>query len=161
MNYNIKDDQLFSSTKIAKKINQKIETIVPSFDALLLSKPALPSKNDESHSIEEDQRYDSINSETSSKDQLDPSELKTFLHSLAGQESLKEAAVRQRLPRRFSANYHNAPKVFTEGLLMRIKESVINNNASQYPEDSRRILKIPKISFQEQKHKEIFVRDQI
>jgi len=27
--------------------------------------------------------------------------------------------------------------------------------------DSRRILKIPKISFQEQKHKEIFVRDQI
>jgi len=110
--------------------------------------------------MEEDQRYDSINSETSSKDELDPSELKTFLDSLAGQEPLKETAMR-RLLRRFSANYHNAPKVFTEGLLMRIEESVINNNASQYPEDSRRILKIPKISFQEQKHKEIFVRDQI
>jgi len=132
MNYNIKDDQLFSSTKTTKKINQKI----PSFDALLLSKPALPSKNDESHSMEEDQRYSSINSETSSKDELDPSELKTFLHSLAEQEPLKEAAVKQRLLRRFSANYHNAPKVFTEGLLTIIEESVINNTAAQYPEVS-------------------------
>jgi len=136
MNYNIKDDQLFFSTKTAKKINQKIETIVPSFDALLLSKSALSSKNDEFHSMEEDQRQDSINIETSSKDELDPSELKTFLHSLAGQEPLKEAAVRQRLLRRFSANYHNAPKVFTEGLLTIIEESVINNTASQYPEVS-------------------------
>lgn len=140
-NYNIKADQLLFPTKIATKINcnEKVETIVPSFDALSLSKFAFPSKKDDTAYSMEDKRHDSTNSERSSKEELNPSELKTFLYLLADQKPLKQAAGQQHLLRRLSANYYGSPQTFTEGLLTIIEESVINNDSCaplQYPEIS-------------------------
>lgn len=139
-NYNIKADQFLFPTKIATKINcnEKVETIVPSFDALSLSKSFPSKKYDTAYSME-DQRHDSINSERSSKEELNPSELKIFLYSLADQKPLKEAAGQQRLLRRLSTNYYGSPQTFTEGLLTIIEESVIKNDSCaplQYPEVS-------------------------
>lgn len=135
-NYNIKANQFSFPDKIAIKIsrnksNGKIETIVPSFDELSLSKSFTSSSGKvDSHSTE-DQRYDSVNSEESSKEELNPTELKTFLYLLADQEPLKETVTRQL--RRMSANYYDSPKNFTERLLTIVEESVVNNDlCAQY-----------------------------
>ncbi|XP_077264959.1 uncharacterized protein LOC143898967 isoform X2 [Temnothorax americanus] len=132
-NHNIKADQL--SSKIVTSCGETVEKIIPSFNALKLSQSsALPRRKDDSY-LAEDERHDSTSSETSSKEELDPLELRTFLHSLADEKPLKEAAVQQRLLRRLSANCYDSPKGFTEGLLTIIEESVINDSL-QYPEVS-------------------------
>lgn len=134
-NYNIKAD-LCSFPKIAMKIscNEEVEKIAASFNALSL-KPSLPSRKNYFCSMEDNQRYDS-NCEKSSKEELNPAELRIFLHSLVDRNPLKEAAT-QRIIRRLSANYYDSPKGFTEGLLTIIEESVINDSL-QYPEVSLR-----------------------
>ncbi|XP_011055874.1 PREDICTED: uncharacterized protein LOC105146925 isoform X2 [Acromyrmex echinatior] len=135
-NYNIKGDRLsFPIKNTMKKISCKeVEIVVPSFEALSLSKHSvLLNRKDDSS---KENQLDS-NSEVSSKDELGPFELKTLLQSLADQKLLKETAVQQRLLRRLSVDYHDAPKAFTENLLTIIEESVINNDShaqSQYPE---------------------------
>ncbi|XP_071559194.1 uncharacterized protein [Temnothorax nylanderi] len=132
-NHNIKADQL--SSKIVISCGENVETIIPSFNALKLSKSsALPRRKYYSY-LAEDERHDSTSSETSCKEELDPSELRAFLHSLADEKPLKEAAVQQRLLRRLSANCYDSPKGFTEGLLTIIEESVINDSLP-YPEVS-------------------------
>ncbi|XP_018348382.1 PREDICTED: uncharacterized protein LOC108752204 [Trachymyrmex septentrionalis] len=135
-NYNIKGDRLSSPTKntMKKTSHKEVEIIVPSFEALSLSKhSALLNRKDDSS---KENQHDS-NSEMSSKDELSPFELKALLQSLADQKLVKETAVQQRLLRRLSVDYHDAPKVFTENLLTIIEESVINNDShaqSHYPE---------------------------
>ncbi|XP_024868007.1 uncharacterized protein LOC112452160 isoform X1 [Temnothorax curvispinosus] len=132
-NHNIKADQL--SSKIVTSCSENVEKIIPSFNALKLSQSsALPRRKDDSY-LAEDERHDSTSSETSSKEELDPLELRTFLHSLADEKPLKEATVQQRLLRRLSANCYDSPKGFTEGLLTIIEESIINDSL-QYPEVS-------------------------
>jgi len=133
-NYNIKSDRLSFPTKnTTKKMSRKeVEIVVPSFEALSLSNSVLLNRKDD---FPKENQHDS-NSEMSSKDEFSPFELKTLLQSLADQK-LKETAVQQRLLRRLSVDYHDAPKVFTENLLTIIEESVINNDShiqSQYPE---------------------------
>ncbi|KYQ57863.1 hypothetical protein ALC60_03165 [Trachymyrmex zeteki] len=137
-NYNIKGDQLFFPKNAVKRTSHKeIETVVPSFEALSLSKhSALLNRKDDSP---KENQHDSVNSEMSSKDELSPFELKTLLQSLAEQKPLKETVVQQRLLRRLSVNYYDSPKVFTENLLTIIEESVINN-------DSRSRLQHPELS---------------
>ncbi|XP_011648380.1 uncharacterized protein LOC105434367 [Pogonomyrmex barbatus] len=144
-NYNIKANQILPhSTKMTPKVShhEKVEMIVLSFNALSLSKPSiLSNKKDDCHYIK-DQKHDST-SEESLKEDLDPSELKTFLHWLADKKPLKEAQKKHKpqtpFLRRLSTNYYNSPKAFTEGLLTIIEESVINN-------DSRASLQCSEIS---------------
>ncbi|XP_012538843.1 uncharacterized protein LOC105838098 [Monomorium pharaonis] len=129
-NYNINANQF--PAKIAMKLscnknNEKVKTIVPSFDALSLSKPrTLPSKKIDPYSTE-GQIYNSVNSEENSKEDLSPSELKIFLHLMTDQQPLRETP--ERHLRRMSANYYDSPKTFTERLLTIIEESVINNDS--------------------------------
>ncbi|KYN10518.1 PREDICTED: uncharacterized protein LOC108768753 [Trachymyrmex cornetzi] len=136
-NYNIKGDQLSFPTKntMKKTSHEEIETVVSSFeDNLSLSKySSLLNKKDDS--LKENQHNSS--NEMSSKDELSPFELKVLLQSLTDQKLLKETAVQQRLLRRLSVDYHDAPKVCTENLLTIIEESVINDDShaqAQYPE---------------------------
>ncbi|KYM99593.1 hypothetical protein ALC62_09652 [Cyphomyrmex costatus] len=136
-NYNIKRDQFSFPVKntVKTNYNAEIETIFPPLETLSLSKlSAVSNRKDDST-----KEHDSVNIEMSSKDELNPSELKTFLQSLVDPEPLVESSAQQRLLRRLSTHYYDSPKVFTEGLLTIIEESVINNDScaqSQYPEFS-------------------------
>ncbi|XP_011696522.1 PREDICTED: uncharacterized protein LOC105455136 isoform X2 [Wasmannia auropunctata] len=140
-NYNVKDDQLSFPARIAMEMsrNETVEAeIVPSFDTLSLSKPPdLSNRKDDS--MRGDQ-CDSVTSEMSSRDEINPSELRRILHLLADQKpSIQEAPMPQRLLRRMSVNYYDAPKNFTEGLLTIIEESVMTNDfcaPTKYPEVS-------------------------
>ncbi|KMQ97191.1 leucine-rich repeat-containing protein [Lasius niger] len=140
-NHNIKASHFFvASTNTATRKNSHEKTdITTLFDALSLAEPfILPNKKINSHSTE-DQKCDSTNSKTSSKEQLNSPELKTFLHSLEYQKPLKETSVQERLLRRLSANFYNSPETFTERLLTIIEESVISNDSCaqlEYPEVS-------------------------
>lgn len=139
-NYNIKTDQLSSFSKIAMNISrsEKVEPFVSSFNSLSLKPPALSNRKENSCSMEDNHMLDSISSEKSSKEELNPSELRTFLHLLADKKPLEETAMQQQLLRRLSANCYDSPKVFTERLLTIIEESIINNDSLQYPEVSLR-----------------------
>ncbi|XP_025986716.2 uncharacterized protein LOC105196883 isoform X2 [Solenopsis invicta] len=136
-NYNIKANQFSFPAKTGMKTscnknNEKVATIVPLFGALALSKPlTLPTRTTNFSSSEEQSYADSVNNEESSEEELNPSELRTFLYLLADQEPLKETAAQQL--RRMSANYYDSPKAFTERLLTIAEESVVNNDSyAQY-----------------------------
>lgn len=137
-NHNVKTDYFCVppiNTATRKNSHEKIHTI---FDPLSksLSKLSILSKKNDSHLLEKDQKCDSISSETSSKEQFNSFELRTFLQSVEHQKPLKEAAVQERLLRRFSANFYNSPKTFTERLLTIIEESVVNDDSCaplEYP----------------------------
>lgn len=137
-NYNIKADQLSSSSKIAMNIdrNERVEPFISSFTSLSLKSPVLSSRKKDSYSVEDHHMLDSISSEKSSKDDLTPSELRTLLYLLADPKSLKEITRQQELLRCLSTKYYDSPKGFTKRLLTIIEESVINDDSLQYPEVS-------------------------
>lgn len=146
-NYNIKASPFFlvpiepSTGTIAEIDQKKVKTIVSSFSTLSLLESSISSnKVDNTHSTEENEKYISTSSE-STKDELNPAELRTFLQSLAGQpsEPSKTTATQEQMLRRLSVTFYDSPRNFTERLLTIIEESVIHNDSSmpmQFPEIS-------------------------
>lgn len=122
-------------------ISPMIQIKLMPYETLLVSKSsALPNEKTDSHATKEDQKCDSVCSEQSSKEGLNPFELKALLNSLDDQRSKKaEGMMKKPLFRRMSANFHDSPNKFTEQLLTIIEESVINSDACgslEYPEVS-------------------------
>lgn len=141
-NHNIKriKDNQFSPVQDTKititEVNnrEEAETLVP---MLLLSEySVLSNKKDNSHSIAENQNYNSTNGE-STKEELDAVELKTLLQSLEDQQKASEDETQEHLLRRFSVTFCNSPRNFTERLLTIIEESIVNDDSGvEFPEVS-------------------------
>lgn len=121
--YNIKTDQflLTDTGNETTSSHKKIETISSTLDTLSLSESL--SVNKDKNSKEEEKKYESISSEKSSTEELNPFELRAFLHSLEDPKPLKEVEMLRRL----SVNFcQDSPKNFTERLLTIIEESIAN-----------------------------------
>ncbi|XP_020298589.1 uncharacterized protein LOC109862848 isoform X2 [Pseudomyrmex gracilis] len=121
--YNIKTDQLLlTETGNETSSHKRMETISSTLDTLSLSE-SLSVKDKYYSPKEEEKKYESISSEKSSTEELNPFELRTFLHSLEDPKPLKEADMLRRL----SVNFcQDSPKNFTERLLTIIEESIAN-----------------------------------
>lgn len=154
-NHNIKANQFcLASTETTVKADnhettvkadsyEKVETIVPSVDALSLSECIISSSNkDNPQSMEEDQKYASTSGESTIED-IDPCDLKTLLYSLENkQKSPQKEAPAERMLRRLSTLFYVSPCDFTEKLLTIIEESVVTNDsdARDFPDVSLRRL---------------------
>ncbi|XP_012227680.1 uncharacterized protein [Linepithema humile] len=112
-------DSIILAAETATKSNQEKDD-TSFYDAFLLPKTSVLQNQKEFYSTEKCQKLDS-SSERSSKEELNPTELRKFLQSL-DQKSIREEPVQERL-RRMSTNYNDSPKNFTERLLTIIEES--------------------------------------
>ncbi|XP_014474977.1 PREDICTED: uncharacterized protein LOC106744581 isoform X2 [Dinoponera quadriceps] len=134
---------LNTGTTVEASNHEKVETIVPSVDAISLSEsPVSSNKKDDLQSMEEDQKYD-LTSGGSTVEDIDPCELKTLLHSLENQQKPpREMLNQEQMLRRLSTIFYISPSDFTERLLTIIEESVIINDSDtrEFPDVSLRRL---------------------
>lgn len=111
---NIKSDKLFSTETATKSNQDRVDLrFVSLYDQF--SPPQTPILQKKSEKCQVPDSTES--SEKSSKEELDPSELRAFLRSL------DKKPKQEHFLRRLSVTYYNSPKHFTEKLLTIVEES--------------------------------------